>query len=471
MAVWSSVVLKARFIPAAACLACCCAPAFDGRPFGATGVVWGGDDEGIARLVPSGFGTSLAVGDVTGDGIDDLFVGAPRGGKGTRFGAGDIYLIAGPIRGEIDLADRAADATFRGQTPLERAGVVLGLSDMNGDGVPDLIVATSGTPVATAHAPGFRSGTGVVRIIDGTLRGEHALEPTAMLTVHGAQSLGASVLGGDYNGDGHDDLICGAPLQAEVYVIFGPRSGTIEVPDEADVRLRLAEGSLGMRLAGADVDNDGKLDLLMDAASDGRVYLVPGGLTGEHFVDAAATAVFVGDGSSVGESLAIGDLTGDGVADFAIASQRPDDPERADVHVIAGPVAGEVRLGEDDALTVTDLASWTTPLSLLAVEGFAGFERALVVGAYVGRLGGLSAGAVWAFDGSLRGRVSAAEAQRTGRAWTATAEALGTNGLGFAIAAGDTDGDGQREIVATAPSARKGGKRLGAVLVFEPGGD
>ncbi len=82
-------------------------------------------------------GTSLAaVGDIDGDGFDDLLVGAPMEGGDTSAGA--AYLVNGPLTGTLDLAD--ADAKLVGEAHLDHAGLSLASADVNGDGIPDILV-------------------------------------------------------------------------------------------------------------------------------------------------------------------------------------------------------------------------------------------------------------------------------------------------------------------------------------------
>ena len=84
-------------------------------------------------------GYSVAgVGDVNGDGWDDLMIGAYNNDQGGS-NAGAAYLLYGPVEGEISLSD--ADARFLGESNGDSAGrYVAGAGDVNADGYADMLV-------------------------------------------------------------------------------------------------------------------------------------------------------------------------------------------------------------------------------------------------------------------------------------------------------------------------------------------
>ncbi len=145
--------------------------------------------------LPGGeFGGAVgAIGDIDGDGIGDVLVGAPgKGSAGTAPGSAFLFSAKGPLL-----------KSFTGQQPGDRFGQsVAAAGDGDGDQVPDLLV---GAPLATGTS-GPGSGTATVfsasgkpiRLMEGLEAGGH---------------FGISVSAGrDANGDQRPDFLIGAPL-------------------------------------------------------------------------------------------------------------------------------------------------------------------------------------------------------------------------------------------------------------------
>jgi hypothetical protein len=216
-------------------------------------------------------GWCLSGGDVTGDGLNDVVVGAPY-----RNGSGEALLFYGPIAGEMPADD--ADVAISGRA----GGAELGkgcamLGDSNEDGYADVGLGAS--------ADGF-GWSGV--FAEGFSRPRYAAtDATAQLlgTAGGSAGyFGASIhSAGDLNQDGVPDLVVGEvqwdPLAARVW--FGPVAG-VEDDTDADVTLWLPYDDFGGYLrhmhGGADLTGDTVPDLLIsDELRDaGRVWLVPG---------------------------------------------------------------------------------------------------------------------------------------------------------------------------------------------------
>ena len=156
-------------------------------------------------------GFSLAAGDVDGDGIDDLVMGA-RGANGpdnTITRAGQVYVLSGSgdLPRSVDLADLPDFVgAFHGASPSTLMGTSEAVADLDGDGRSELIM---GARSATALS---RPDAGVVYVSEAPAGGDLvSVEGEALrVAVYGAaddENLGSNVAVADFNGDGQLELI------------------------------------------------------------------------------------------------------------------------------------------------------------------------------------------------------------------------------------------------------------------------
>ncbi len=308
-------------------------------------------------------GVSVAgAGDIDGDGLDDVLVGAYGEDSGAS-SAGAAYLLLGPATVSGSLGDVAV-ATFTGDGSFDYAGrTVAAAGDVDGDGVADLLIAAESEDTGGSSA-------GAVYLVLGPASSGGSLGTlaSAMLTGEEAYAAaGESIAGAvDLDGDGADDLVIGAAgddgYKGAAYVVYGPASSG-SLGDVADAKLTGSDSYeyAGDAVAGVgDVDGDGNDDLLVGAWGDdtagsyaGAAYLVLGPVTGGVLAD-VAEAILTGESPSddAGESVAgAGDVDGDGFADFLVGADYEDTggSNAGAAYLVLGPVSGTASLSSVDA--------------------------------------------------------------------------------------------------------------------------
>jgi hypothetical protein len=332
------------------------APMFDsadeneGRTYLITGPLSGTISAGSAAGTVDGLiredrlGTAVAApGDVDGDGLADLLLGAYGDDTGGN-SAGAAFLVLGPATGATTIDN--AHAAFWGESSSDRAGFAVStVGDVDGDGLADLFIAAdrngSGSAGAAYVVLGGVSGGMSLSDADWILRGESDDDEAGA-------ALGEA---GDMDGDGLADLLIGGlgSGQAGVaWLVPGSGLGSATLADAAaridDVSIKAKDETLKVSLRGAgDVDGDGQGDLLTGGTASGGsgvVWLFYGPVSGT-LSSADANASFTGEAEEdqAGYSLvAPGDLSGDGLADFLISAPSADstDTKAGKVYFILG---------------------------------------------------------------------------------------------------------------------------------------
>ena len=484
----------------------------------ATGLAATADWSALSLYDLNEFGTSVAgVGDVNGDGYDDIAVSAPN----SKIAYG---WFGGP--GGLGPNGLPANADWQGTHPSANvyAMVLAGAGDVNGDGYDDIITGNRFHPRAYVHLGGpagpsifpdwsdwDQGAYGVAVSGIGDVNGDgyddvavgawtfsapeqsegrvfvYYGSPTGLPTGGASWTgesdqvsarLGRSVAGGgDLNGDGFDDFVAGAISfdagvadEGAVFAWLGSASGL--GPEPMWVRSGLNPGcqhGLSVAIVG-DVNGDGLDDLVAGSpqwsegeTDEGRVtlhYGSPGGLA------ATLTALVQVDQADAefGESLATGDLNGDGFEDLVVGASAYDKGALDDGVVFAflGSATGLDLANPWEAYGYQPASGFGRSVATLDVDDD-GFDDVLV-GAYLMDTPGVDLGAVFLWKGSALGMGSHGHSGNA--AWKATNSSYG-GAFGLAVAGADVDGDGDDDVVVGAPYQDGIEPGAGVVFIFE----
>ncbi len=303
-------------------------------------------------------GRLSSLGDIDGDGFDDVIIGAPQSSSVVA-NAGDIVIrSSGDPNSNTNFSDDFIGLTGAGINMIDQYGAsVAGPGDVNGDGYNDILF--------TAPQEGASAGQSFLFFGNAGLFAGGNLDPaTADLTITGeftGDLLGSSIsTTGDFDGDGLADFIVGAEAadggKGSAYVIFG-QSGAWSI----DLTLAPAAGNQYLEIKGTALGTNDKLghevfgglnfngdsfgDVIVVneniATGDSQLHMIYGGLgfgtfdvstqingvNGFTIDDTGSAMKMVGGGSA-------GDFNGDGFDDFALVTS--DGGAINDIYVIYG---------------------------------------------------------------------------------------------------------------------------------------
>jgi hypothetical protein len=278
------------------------------------------------------FGRAIAdIGDVNGDGVPDLAVGAPfqdgdfdstDPGFGEPQNVGKIWVLNGATRAIITQLN---DPQFQQVQDLKFGGElgwsVAPAGDINGDGIPDVIAGMPHYQVTGAFSVGrtfvFSGATDTVLLtLDDPIVEENARAGTSVVSL------------GDTNGDGVPDVLVGAPGQdigdeedgltdvGVAYLYSGANGSLIRTLNHPN---QTVNARFGFAVANAgDVNGDGVSDALIGAPGAGEAFVFSGKTGTLIFTIPSPTAE---KEPSFGSAVAGGkDLDRDGIPDFAVGA-------------------------------------------------------------------------------------------------------------------------------------------------------
>ncbi|MBP9081093.1 MAG: FG-GAP repeat protein [Flavobacteriales bacterium] len=391
----------------------------------------------------SEFGWSVALaGDVDGDGLSDLVVGAPKYNNGSA-AQGRAYCYHGSA---VSMGP-VANWTFTGIPVNGQLGYcVAGAGDLNGDGYSDVAIGAPFQPKVPT------TNNGAVHVFRGNLGSGLSVAAGTVLQGPGSSNFGSSVSSaGDMNGDGFADLVIGAPGTSTnagaVHIHMGVGAITLVASAAASTLAGTSGERLGHAVALAgDVNGDGYGDVVLGSPDHssalGRARVYRG--SAAPLLD-ATHLYWTGNGSVAGAKAGsavatAGDVNGDGLSDLLVGA-----PEQG------GTGAVKIFHGVADLPHLTN-RSWT-------IQGTADHQR---LGHSVASAGDVNADGysdvVIGIPGSGTGwgKVEVYYGSPTGLpalpSWSQVGENI-NDGFGHSVAsAGDVDGDGYSDVLVGAPS-------------------
>jgi hypothetical protein len=460
------------------------------------------------------FGIGIAgLGDLNGDGVEDIAVGASGDDEGGT-GRGAVHILFLNTDGSVDSTVEINSSTVPGISLLNGDGLgafsIANIGDLNDDGVIDIAVPAAGNDQTYTDSGAIHlffmntdgSVDSTVQINDATTNGPSLDNWTYMYAVAGL---------GDLNDDGVEDILMGSPggyagayNYGAAHIAFMNTDGSVDSTIRIDHNTTNAPplGSpnrhyndwFGVAVANVgDLDGDGITDIAVGAhISDyagtdrGAVYVMflneDGSVKGFSRIDDASTnGPVLTNADQFGLGLAgIGDLNGDGVLDIAAGANGDDagGSSRGAIHILfLNPLTVTVSEDAPTFLSTVEINDETANGPVLSDSDWFGYASAnigdlnddgvndIVVGAVHDDNGGTSRGAVHILFMNTDGSVDSTVEINDG---TSNGPVLSDDDLfGISVAGlGDLNADGVEDIAVGASGDDEGGTGRGAVHIL-----
>lgn len=236
-------------------------------------------------------GASVAVGDMTGDSVDEIVVGAGPGGGPTVA----IYAKNGSLK-----------KSFFAYAPNMKGGVNVALADLEGDGTKEILAVPY---FGQAHVQIFNAD------------GKREFAPKGFLAYEKIHIGGAHIAAADINNDGKDEIITSAGLNSSGHTRAFSRTGDYI---GFDIFPFAATHNGGATIAAANVNGGSDTELIFGVRSMGKAIVKAYKTTGakdELFETTAFPSGFMG-----GINVAGADIDDDGEAEVLVAASKGGGP-------------------------------------------------------------------------------------------------------------------------------------------------